>query len=160
MKKLAFLICLIVGVISISASAEHPRVENPRLLEKLEAMRNWKLMDVLDLSEQRAEKIFKILRKFDLKRRDLIKERRKIRKKIIDVAREKSSQEDITSLTERYLNIGVELAKLRLDELKALRSELTPEEEAKYIVFMERFYKEIMRMLSHPKFKVLEEKKH
>lgn len=119
-----------------------------RVVEKLEALRNWKLMDVLNLSQERAEKIFMILTPFDKKREALLRERRQVRKRLVMASEGKAVKGDVRSIARRYLAIGTELAKLREDELRALEKELSPQEEAKYLIFVDRFHMEIMRMLT------------
>lgn len=119
-----------------------------RVVEKLEALRNWKLMDVLNLSQDRAEKIFMILRPFDKRREALLRERRRVRRKLVMAADGKPVKGDIRSLARRYLSIGTELAKLREEELRALEKELSPREEAKYLIFVDKFHMDIMRMLT------------
>ena len=119
-----------------------------RVAAKLEALRNWKLMDVLNLSQDRAERIFMILRPFDKKRETLLRERREVRRKLVRAAEGKAVEDDARSLARRYLAIGTELAKLRERELRALEKELSPQEEAKYLLFVDRFHMEIVRMLT------------
>lgn len=148
--KLSVSLMVLLGLLSIpvlSTAGEVSKEEEIRTMEKVETIRNWKLMDVLNLSQDRAQKVFTILRKFDLQRRKLIQERRSLREKLIKASRGEAVKGDVRGIALRYLNVGVELAKLRVRELQALEKELSPQEEAKYVLFTERFNREIMRMI-------------
>ncbi len=139
-----FLCFLSTPVLSLGGVSKK---EEARTMEKVETIRNWKLMDVLNLSQDRAQRLFIILRRFDLQRRKLVQERRSLREELINASRGKAVKGDVRSMSLRYLNVGVELARLRVKELRALEKELSPQEEAKYILFTERFNREIMRMI-------------
>ena len=144
---LVFVVMALLSPWTLVRAAEN-RDRETRIAEKLEALRNWKLMDVLDLSQEEAQELFMVLRRFDSKRRALLKERRTVRRRLIRAARGQKVNGDVRALAARYLAIGTELAKLREQELKALEKRLTPQEEAKYLLFMDRFHREIIRMLS------------
>jgi len=139
-----FLCLLSIPVLSMGGVSKE---EETRTMEKVETIRNWKLMDVLNLSHDRAQRLFIVLRKFDLQRRKLVQERRNLRDKLIKASRGKAVKGDVRVMSLRYLNVGVELARLRVKELQALEKELSPREEAKYVLFTERFNREIMRMI-------------
>ena len=139
-----FLCFLSMPVLSLGGVSKE---EETRTMEKVETIRNWKLMDVLNLSQDRAQRLFIILRKFDLQRRKLVQERRNLREELIKASRGKAVKGDVRAMSLRYLNVGVELARLRVKELRALEKELSPQEEAKYILFTERFNREIMGMI-------------
>lgn len=152
--KDVILICGAVALCLLSITGGASQVEdreNPRVMEKIETMRNWRLMDVLNLSQERAQKLFITLREFDLKRRKLVQERRELRQKLARAAKGGSVDGDIRAIADRYLAIGLDLARLRSEELRSLRTQLSPQEEAKYLLFMERFNQEIMRMISRAK---------
>ncbi len=146
--KYGLVIALLVSFLGLpSASLAASKVNEARIMEKVETIRNWRLMDVLNLSQERAQKLFTILRGFDLQRRKLMQERRVLREKLRKASRSKAVKGDIRAISLKYLNVGVELARLRVKELKALEKELSPQEEAKYVLFTERFNREIMRMI-------------
>jgi len=138
-----FLCLLSMPVLSMGGVSKE---EETRTMEKVETIRNWKLMDVLNLSQDRAQRLFIILGKFDLQRRKLVQERRNLRDKLIKASSGKAVKGDVRAMSLRYLNVGVELARLRVKELQALEKELSPQEEAKYVLFTERFNRDIMRM--------------
>ncbi len=144
---LVFVVLALVSPWALVRAAENVDRET-RIAEKLEALRNWKLMDVLDLSQDRAQRVFMILRPFDKRRETLLKERRQVRRSLAAAVRGKAVKGDLKSLARRYLAIGTDLAKLRERELGALEKELTPAEEAKYLLFMDRFHMQIVRMLT------------
>ena len=143
--SLAVLLCFLS--VPVLCMGGVPKKEEIRTMEKLETIRNWRLMDVLNLSQERAQRLFNILRKFDLQRRKLVQERRSLRDKLIKASRGEAVKGDVRDISLRYLNLGVELAKLRVKELQALEKELSPQEEAKYILFTERFNRRIMGMM-------------
>ncbi|GEM_PF-3168548 len=146
-KLVALFVMVAVLTVGMPGWAAMKEDREARVAEKLEAIRNWKLMDVLNLSQDRAEKVFMILRPFDLRRRALLQERRRVRRALVRAAEGKTVKGDVRRLARRYLAIGTELAKLREEELRALEKELTPREEAKYLLFMDRFRLEVVRML-------------
>jgi len=128
-----------------------PHPNHERIKERLVTLRNWKLMETFNLSGERANRVFNILAKFDDKRENLILKRRRLYKTLRDELRmARPSEKVLRNLIREITGLNIELAKLHREEVKALSPVFTVEEQARYLLFSERFAKEVRRFLMRP----------
>ncbi len=147
MKKYVFaLVFFIMLTVTAQADAVHPGLafENARA-DRLITLRNWKLMEEFNLSGERARRVFGILKDFDRKRVDLIRQRRRILKDIrAELSSASCSKPKLKRLIRDYNKANVDLAKLPAQESMALNPVFTLKERARYILFSERFARQLI----------------
>ena len=140
--SMVLLVFLLIPV-SVFSSMDNPPEE---LRERIVTLRNWRLMEVLDLKGARAERVFSILKGFDRRREELIRERRRLIHKLNQLLKE-GDTEEINRTLKRLLDTEISIAKLKKEELNALSEVLSPEERARYLLFIERFSRELKRLI-------------
>lgn len=149
MKKLSVLVFGIVFVLVSGAWAAPPfGHKQDRFKERLVTMRNWKLMAEFDLSGEKAQKVFNILKKYDDQRERLILKRRDLFKELRGEANSaKASEEKLRDLIKKLGETNVELARIPDQELEGLASIFSLTDQARYLLFVERFGREMQRII-------------
>lgn len=133
---------LLMGISSAHAS------KGRNLKEKLATLRNWQLMEEFDLSPERAQKVFSILSSFDDKRAKFLIKRRKIIQDIRNrIESKKSNPDALNGLMKKLSDTNVQLAKLPEEERIALSEIFSTVEQAHYILFAEKFAKNLRRIM-------------
>ncbi|HDZ91640.1 MAG: hypothetical protein JRJ09_12425 [Deltaproteobacteria bacterium] len=149
MKRLTVLLFSIVFLMvswPAGATAAPPRQDRAR--ERLVTMRNWKLMQEMDLTGEKAQRVFDILKKYDDKRERLILRRRRLLKALRDeTGRAEPSEEVLKRLMKDLVRVNVGLAGLPEEEIKGLSEVFSLQEQARYLLFVERFGREMHRIL-------------
>jgi hypothetical protein len=116
--------------------------------ERVVMMRNWQLMDEFDLSRQKAEKVFAILDRFDKERAELLKNRRNLMKKLRRmVDGDSGTPGEINDLLKQISRINVDIAAISGKEVDALSEVFSPKEQARYLLFMDRFAKNMRHIM-------------
>jgi len=149
MKKVSILIFCIVFVLVSGVWAAPPlRPKQEDLRERLVTMRNWKLMEELGLSGEKAQKVFNILKKYDDERERLIIKRRDL---FIDLREEtdsaEASDEKLRELIKELIQVNVDLARLPEKEIEGLGTVFSLKDQARYLVFVEKFGREMQRVV-------------
>lgn len=149
MKRLSILtFCIVFVLVSGVWAASPVSPKKEKLKERLVTMRNWKLMEELDLSGERAQKVFNILKKYDDEREKLIIKRRDLFK---DLKRgtegDEIGEEKLRELIKELIQVNVDLARLPEQEIEGLGTVFSLKEQARYLLFVERFGKEMQRVV-------------
>jgi Rad3-related DNA helicase len=139
-------VALITYLAIWAIGAQGSAAEGPR--DMIEAYRIWKLTETLDLSEDEMPAFFSKLQQLEEKRQDLGKREQEAIEDIAHVlGREEVDEVDLAKALNRYDQIR----RKRIDELEGLRQEalsmLTARQRCQFIVFEERFRKEIRHMI-------------
>jgi hypothetical protein len=147
-KNYNFRLILLAALILLFSASSCLAYRGNGLKEKLTTLRNWQLMEEFDLSPERAQKVFSILDRFDDMRADLLLRRRKIIKDIMAGVETKGSKPGrLDRLMKSLAETNVQLARLPEKERNALSGIFSMEEQARYILFAERFAKNLRRIL-------------
>ena len=156
MKKTAFFLVIFFGFIiflnSLAAFAgskpDNSKEDIKKIKERLVLLRNWQLMEEFDLSSQRAQKVFNILKRFDDKRIKLIQKRRKIINKLRQAVKNRSySDKKLNKLMDEFNKVNIAIAKLPNEERLELSTVFTPREQARYILFAQRFARNMRQIV-------------
>jgi len=123
-----------------------PREEG-KVWKKLSMLRMWRLTEELDLTQEEAAKVFPIIHKYDKKRASLRKERREILQKLRRTMNEEGGREEITALMGRLEANGKKLDQVKEEEWKELKAILPLKKQVRYLLFQERFAREMWRLL-------------
>ncbi len=140
-----FFLCLLLGVAISSGSAIAQ--DGAKMREKVEQLKKVKLIEILDMNEDAAEKFFARYNVYENKVNDAFKEvqqavgelNSRIDRKAPDA--EIKSQNDIVLQKQNALHAQVD------EKLKAMRSLLTEEQYAKFIVFENKFTQKLREIL-------------
>lgn len=116
--------------------------------ELIETIRIWRLTEELKLSEEQAAKFFPRLKKLRETKREFRKKRREILKNIEKELRKEKPRESILKKEIEDLNREDKEFREREERLKRKIFEvLTIEQQARFLVFQERFDREIREMI-------------
>lgn len=125
----------------------NPTSENPKPLETLENLKMWRLTEELNLNEEQASKIFPKLKKIRELKEKRKEERDKEIEKLSELLAKKAKGDEIKKQVELIRNNDKkhhsECEKIQ-DEIFAV---LTPEQQAKYLLFHIGFEGKIKKML-------------
>lgn len=134
---------LIILGLSLNLSAQRP----PRKAqERIELIKKMKLLEILDLSEEKGEKFLLKYKSADDKIRKVDQELMEISeelKKAID----KKENANYSTLTDKLISKQKEFFDAQIDKMTSLKSILSDEEYAKYVLFEENFPKIVRKML-------------
>ena len=123
-------------------------VRREEVRKKIEAIRIWRLTDELKLDATTSTKMASILSAMDQQRRDL---RRKQMQQIRELRSQlKSGKPDDTKLKaaiEQLEQDHMAVQQNRMKELSSLKDILTPEQQARYILFQLEFMREMRGMI-------------
>ena len=115
-------------------------MDGPPPGKNIEAMRIWRLTEVLELNEDQVTTFIPLLQIQERKIRDLQDEIDKLGNAGYELLQqEKVSQKEVDKLMQKYLEKHAEMNALRADFLNSLSRHLTPEQQLKFIGFESRF---------------------
>jgi hypothetical protein len=155
----AIFFILAIPAISVERFPAKPDKEKmEQVRKKMDLLRNWRLMDELNLDESTAIKFFKSLKGIDDRERQLMDEGFDLIDKLRDATdKEKVDEKEIQILLHKIkanMDAHYELKKQRFDSVKSI---LTIEQQAKYMLFEMNFRKDMvglagkaMNMGPHP----------
>lgn len=119
------------------------------VVERMRAMRAWKLTEALKLDEATSAKLFPVLARFDDKEMDLGKERNEIMRGLnAEVEAPKPDNARLTQYVDRMLALRVKQRAIEDDKVKELRKVLTPLQQARLMMILpriEQHFRERMR---------------
>ncbi|MEO0113828.1 MAG: Spy/CpxP family protein refolding chaperone [candidate division WOR-3 bacterium] len=150
-KKIFLILPLLVFALSYSqpcpCEKHNPPPEDPKPLETLENLRMWRLTEELNLTEEQASKIFPKLKRIRELKEKRKEERNKEIEKLSELLAKKAKGDEIKKQVELIRNNDKkhqnECEKIQ-DEIFAI---LTPEQQAKYLLFHVGFEGKIKKML-------------
>ncbi len=131
---------------------QHGNQRAKEIKERLITLRNWQLMEELNLKGNRAQRVFDILKRFDDEREALIMKRRRLLRKLKDALETGSmSDAELKRLMTEITETNVALARIPQKELRGLEQVFTPRELARYLLFSQRFARQVRRLLARPR---------
>lgn len=141
-KKTA--IIFIVIAITINYSYSQPA---NKAKERIAMMKKMKLLEILNLDEQAAEKF---LIKYTAYEKKVDEQRLAVdaaADELAEAVKKDASKDDIANLTDKLINNQVKLNDVFLEKLRAFKTVLEPKEYAKFLVFESKFMKELQKIL-------------
>ena len=147
MKKIFYLTCLFLFA-AILANSNAAAFNQNRTRDRLTTLRNWQLMEDFDLSPEKSQKVFSILKKFDDQRVKLIHQRQSLLAELRSAVDSGTLQrEKLEKLMQKLSKTGIQLARIPENERRALAVVFTPGEQARYILFVNDFAKDMSRAI-------------
>ncbi|MDP8227008.1 MAG: hypothetical protein P9L89_05155 [Candidatus Celaenobacter polaris] len=157
------ILLLVAGMLIFSTVAftqlwgSHPMGENKKIIMQL---RNLELLKTLDLTEEQSMKVLPIIKDIDKLMSEFYDTHHQIMKEL-ETALDNNNKKAVTKNIDKLLQQDVELNKKKAVLYKKLRDEITEDKFARYLIFIQRFGRELqdkIRMMresgqfpSHPK---------
>ncbi len=151
MRKIFYLCGLFLLAITLATPEAFAFNQNrTKLRDRLTTLRNWQLMEDFDLTPEKSQQVFTILKKFDDQRVKLIRQRQNILERLRDTITTQSPQSDVLEgLMLKLSKTSVKLARIPEQERRALAEIFSPREQARYILFVNDFAKDMRRVIKN-----------
>lgn len=115
--------------------------------KRIQMMKKMKLLEILDLNEQEADKFLIKYNAWEDKLENQDKLLEQITNDLEDAIKDGKETKTINSLTAKYIEEKIKFQKMVIDKFSDLKSILSDENYGKLIIFEERFYKELGKMM-------------
>lgn len=144
MKKQNTLITLLILVLVSCGIFADAKAQNAR--ERMEVIKKMKMLEALGLDEAKSEKFLIKYNCADAKIKDNFKEIRNKSNELEKILSTNNSEE-IKKVSDELVALQETGNKLVNEKVQIMRGCLTPEEFAKYLIFEEKFHKEMFNAL-------------
>ncbi|KPK64841.1 hypothetical protein AMJ83_01320 [candidate division WOR_3 bacterium SM23_42] len=141
MKRLLVFICLMF-VISF---AQENETNDPRAI--IEKIRIYRLTKELDLTTEQAYEFFPKLNELQKIDQEFRAEQQEILKELEVLIESDSREKEILESLSRYESIFRDRVERQINKLREIREMLTPNQQAKYLLFQDEFEREIRQMI-------------
>ncbi|MBA7627193.1 hypothetical protein ES703_34655 [subsurface metagenome] len=144
---LLFFLTILFSISILGQELDLPPLEGEKSYRMIEAIKIWKLTEVLDMKGEQMEKFFPKLRKLEEHRKGSFKERRRLLGKLRELIEDEESDKKIMNSIKKIS----EFDKKKREEEENLRKEvmsvLNVKQQAKLLLFEERFEAEIRKII-------------
>ncbi len=152
--KALILFALVFGL-AVNSMAEPPddfdrppsKEQMEKVRKRVETLRMWKLTEALNLDEKTSAKLFPILNKYDKKRYELEDALKNGMRELRESLRERH-EERLKKILNRLEEDHKALQSLKQEEWSELKKMLTIEQQAKFIIFLVEFEKEVRKLIA------------
>jgi isoleucyl-tRNA synthetase len=141
MKRVLAILLVLFGVMI----AQEDEKSDPRAI--IEKVRIYRLTQELDLTTEQAIQFFPRLRELQKIDTDFRTEQKALLEDMRSLIEEKAEEKEILQSLNRYEVILKDKVERQLEKLREIRKMLTPEQQAKYLIFQDDFEREIRRMI-------------
>jgi hypothetical protein len=118
--------------------------ERERVKQRIDMIRLWGLIAELGLDAEKAKIFFPIMYQYQRRKNLLAKKVYDIKMRMAGVlSKDGASPEEVQKLIDEYCAMASEQTKLTQEELSRLSEVLTPRQQAQYILFGDRFNREL-----------------
>ncbi|TET24923.1 MAG: hypothetical protein E3J78_00340 [Candidatus Cloacimonadota bacterium] len=149
MKKycFTFLAVFLFSITLFAQKHDKPLLDEDKPHKMLEVIKIWKIMEFLDLDEEQTIAFFPKLKKIEKHKRESFKERRKLLGKLHKQLEQEKSDNSIKRTIDEVLKFDKD-AKEKEEQLQEeLLLVLTIKQQAKLLIFQERFEEEIRKII-------------
>jgi hypothetical protein len=115
--------------------------------EKVELLLKWKLIEVLDLSEEQTNKFFPLYSRLRESRHEYTMKRFEIIEELKQAAESEDGEKEVAAILDRLDKFDNDFMKNREEMLQSLRKSLSTKQWASYIIFEAEFPMEIRKMM-------------
>ncbi len=144
--KLLVLLILVLG----SAPAQGPPQRDGINRKNMDAIRVWKLTEVLELTEEQVSTFLPLVQIHERELKQIHKEQIQISKEsALLLESGKVSQKDVNKFVKKYSAKQDEIHKIKHDFLKSLPDHLSPEQQLLYLGFETRFRSELRNYMKN-----------
>lgn len=155
-KVLKFLlsIILLLGIASNSAAEPAEDFHRPptkeqmqKIRKRIETLRMWRLTEALNLDEKASAQLFPILNRYDKKRYELENSLREGMRELRESLRNKR-EERLKKILDKLEDNHRALQGLKQEEWADLKKILTVEQQARFIIFLTEFEREVRKLIA------------
>ncbi|MEW6002221.1 MAG: hypothetical protein AB1638_06185 [Nitrospirota bacterium] len=159
---LIFLILLFLGI-AVKSMAELPddfdepptREQMGKVRERIETLRIWKLTKALDLDDRTSAQLFPVLNRYDKKRVEIEHALWSGMRELKESLKGKREGQ-LKGIIERLEADHKALQRINDSEREELKKILTVEQQAKFILFQQKFNREIKKIIAEARERRLE----
>lgn len=116
---------------------------NSRIRRQLEQIKIWQMTREMNLPTDKAEKFFPLYNRYNDEMRSITSERRQAINALDSVVNGRAGDPEISGQVKHILSLDNQLASTHMNFIKSLGNILSPTEVARYMVFEQRFDREI-----------------
>jgi Spy/CpxP family protein refolding chaperone len=136
------------------------KMDKEQMRERIELLKMWKLIEVLDLDQETAMKLFPVMHEFDVKQDDLRKSRGEtFRQMKEELSKDAADPAVLSALTDQFKKSERAMTEVRIERLDALSKILSEEQIAKMITLVPQFEQKIRGLMSEAKARHKERKR-
>ncbi|MFC2131703.1 hypothetical protein ACFLSQ_09735 [Bacteroidota bacterium] len=142
-RSILLTISLLLFFTAIDTSAQPPH----KAMDRIKQMKKMKLLDILDLSEEEADKFIVRYNSWDKK---IDKQKEKIDKladELMEAVKGDTPKEELKKKSGILLNAQEKFFGLQVEKLHAMKAILDVKNYARFLIFEDRFPKELGKMM-------------
>ena len=122
-----------------------PNRDRHRMMEKIETIKMWKLMDALKLDTETALKVFPIIKEMDREKALLMQKKRGLIRQLQKKLNEKEVPKgEVSALASQIFDLTEKLCATSRETYNKLKSVLTEKQLGQYLLFQQRFRRELL----------------
>lgn len=155
--KILLSIILLFGLAANSMAEPSEDFDRPpskeqmeKIRKRMETLRMWRLTEALNLDEKGSAQIFPILNRFDKKRYELedsLREGMRDMRESLKDKKEERLKKTLNKLEENHKA----LQNLKQEEWEEMKKMLTVEQQARFIIFLTEFEREVRKLIAEAK---------
>lgn len=157
--KILLSIILLLGLAANSAAEPAEDFDRPpskeqmeKIRKRVETLKMWRLTEALNLDEKTSALVFPILNRFDKKRYELEESLREGMRDLRESLRDKK-EERLKKILNKLEDNHRTLQNLKQDEWAELKKVLTVEQQARFIIFLTEFEREVRKLIAEAREK-------
>ena len=143
---IAFAIICFLMLQGGAALAQPPRAQMEGVMQQIQTLKMWKLTKELDLDEQTAARLFPVMNGFDKQRAEIAYNQR-LSMNDLRKAVKNGNEDQMKDAIRRLVSGRAALEQVNEKEIVELGNILTVRQQAKYILFMPRFNRQMRAMI-------------
>ncbi len=150
MRKIVILFSIVILPISWALAQEMPPPpptesgpENPEIRKQLEQIKIWQMTKEMDLPTNKAEKFFPLYNNYNTELRSITTQRREAVRGLDSTIKRETGEVEVRKQVQQVLNLDAQMASVHEKFMQSLEGVLSPVEIGKYIVFEQKFDREI-----------------
>ena len=150
MRKIVILFSIVILPISWALAQEMPPPpptesgpENPEIRKQLEQIKIWQMTKEMDLPTNKAEKFFPLYNNYNTELRSITTQRREAVRGLDSTIKRETEEVEVRKQVQQVLKLDAQMASVHEKFMQSLEGVLSPVEIGKYIVFEQKFDREI-----------------
>ncbi len=152
--KILLSIILLLGL-AVNSMAEPPedfdrppsKEQMEKIRKRVETLKMWRLTEALNLDEKTSAQVFPILNRFDKKRYELEESLREGMRELRESLRNKK-EDQLKKIVNKLEQDHKALQSLKQEEWAEMKKVLTIEQQAKFIIFLTEFEREVRKLIA------------
>ncbi len=152
--KILLSIILLLGLAATSMAEPAEDFDRPpskeqmeKIRKRVETLRMWRLTEALNLDEKASAQLFPILNRFDKKRYELEEYLREGMRDLRELLKDKK-EERLKKILNKLEENHKALQNLKQEEWADLKKMLTVEQQARFIIFLTEFEREVRKLIA------------